>query len=103
MVEDMPTLTQQDRNMLEGDISLDEASSALKSMTNNKSRGSDGLTAEFVNEFRLQLSAFVVRSLNEAFETHQLSSPQKEELIICILKGKKAKHFIKKLQTNFPS
>ena len=34
MVEDMPTLTQQDRNMLEGNISLDEASSALWSMDN---------------------------------------------------------------------
>ena len=92
--EDMPTVTPQVRNMLEGDISVDEASSTLRSMTNNKNRGSDGFTAEFVNVFRLQLGAFVVRSLNEEFKRQELSSPQKEELIICIPKGDKVKHLI---------
>ena len=60
MAEDIPTLTQQDSSMLEGDISLEEASAALRSMTHNKNPGLDGFTAEFFKVFWLQLSAFVV-------------------------------------------
>ena len=46
MIEDIPMLTLQDKNSLEGEITLTEASSALKNMKNHKSPGSDGFTAE---------------------------------------------------------
>ena len=41
----MPTLTFQEKTSLEGKITLDEASAALKNMKNNKSPESDGFTA----------------------------------------------------------
>ena len=47
LVEDIPTLTLQEKTSLEGKITLDEASAALKNMKNNKSPGSDGFTVEF--------------------------------------------------------
>ena len=51
LVEDIPTLAVQEKTSLEGEITLDEASVALKNMKNNKSPGSDGLTVEFFSSF----------------------------------------------------
>ena len=47
MVQDIPMLTLQEKTSLEGEITLAEASLALKNMKNYKSPGSDGFTAEF--------------------------------------------------------
>ena len=105
LVEDIPTLTVQEKTSLEGEITLDEASVALKNMKNNKSPGSDGFTVEFFNFFSSffwrQLGAFVVKSLNNGFRKGELSSTQKEGIIICIPKGNKSKDLIKKLEANF--
>ena len=95
MIEDVPMLTLQNKNSLEGEITLPEASSALKNMKNHKSPGSDGFTAKFFKFFLLQLGAFVVRSLNDGFRKGELSSTQKEGVIICIPKGDKPKDLIK--------
>ena len=53
MIEDVPMLTLQNKNSLEGEITLPEASSALKNMKNHKSPGSDGFTAKFFKFFLL--------------------------------------------------
>ena len=45
--------------------------------------------------FGLQLGAFVVKSLNDGFRKGELSSTQKEGVIICIPKGDKPKDLIK--------
>ncbi len=55
MVENIPTLTLQEKLLLEGEITVDEASLALKNMKNNKSPGSDGFTVEFFKFFWLHL------------------------------------------------
>ena len=51
--------------------------------------------------FWRQLGAFVVKSLNNGFRKGELSSTQKEGIIICIPKGNKSKDLIKKLEANF--
>ena len=51
LVEDIPTLTVQEKTSLEGEITLDEASVALKNMKNNKSPGFDGFIFEFFKGF----------------------------------------------------
>ena len=85
LVEDIPTLAVQEKTSLEGEITLDEASVALKNLKNNKSPGSDGFSVEvFLGR---QLGAFVVKSLNKRFRRGELSSMQKEGIIICIPKG----------------
>ena len=53
LVEDIPTLTVQEETSLEGEVTLDEASVALKNMKNNKSPDSDGFTVEFFFFFKL--------------------------------------------------
>ena len=95
MVQDIPMLTLQEKTSLEGEITLAEASLALKNMKNYKSPGSDGFTAEFFKFFWLQLGSFVVRSLNDGFRKGELSTTQKEGVIICIPKGDKSKDLIK--------
>ena len=47
MAQDIPMLTLQEKTSLAGEITSAEASLALKNMTNYKSPGSDGFTAEF--------------------------------------------------------
>ena len=64
-------------------------------MKNYESPGSDGFTADFVKFFWLQLGSFVVRSLNDGFRKGELSTTQKEGVIICIPKGDKSKDLIK--------
>ena len=81
----------QEKTSLEGEITLDEASVALKSMKNNKSPGSDGFTVEFFKFFWRQLGAFVVKSLNNGFRKGELSSTQKEGIIICHTKREQIK------------
>ena len=95
MAQDIAMLTLQEKTSLEGEITLAEASLALKNMKNYKSPGSDGFAAEFVKFFWLQLGSFVVRSLNDGFRKGELSTTQKEGVIICIPKGDKPKDLIK--------
>ena len=95
MAQDIPVLTLQEKTSLEGEITLAEASLALRNMKNYKSPGSDGFTAEFFKFFWLQLGSFVVRSLNDGFRKGELSTTQKEGVIICIPKGYKSKDLIK--------
>jgi exonuclease III len=95
LIEHVPRLTEFERNSLEGMITLVEASQALKNMNNGKSPGSDGFSAEFFKVFWNKLGDFVVRSLNDGFLKGELSSTQKEGVIICIPKGDKDREYIK--------
>ena len=67
-VNSLPKLSDEEAENLEGLITLDEASCALKNMTNGKSPGTDGMTVEFFKFFWKQLGGFVVCSLNEGFK-----------------------------------
>ena len=93
--EDTPKLSDEEAIAIEGSITIKEAGEALKNMKNNKSPGSTGFTAEFFKFFWKDLGHFVVKSLNYGFERGELSTTQKEGIIICIPKGQKSKKFIK--------
>ena len=47
------TLTDEDKDSIEGEITLDEILIAIKSLANEKSPGCDGLTAEFTKRFAM--------------------------------------------------
>ena len=94
LVKEIPQLSVPEHDSLEGDITL-EATFSLKNMNNKKSPGSDGFSAEFFKVFWRTLGPFVVRALNEGFRKGELSTTQKEGIIICIPKGDKPKEFIK--------
>ena len=95
LVKNLPTLSHEEQEQMDGKITIDEAGLALKNMDNGKSPGTDGFTSEFFKFFWKDLGLFVVRSLNEAYEDGELSITQKEGLITCLPKCGKEKEYIK--------
>ncbi|WP_419595708.1 reverse transcriptase domain-containing protein, partial [Thiolapillus sp.] len=93
--ENIPKLTEKQRNDLEGLISKEEVLSTLKRMKNGTSPGSDGFTVEFYKFFWNDLGSFLVRAINESFKKESLSSPQKEGIITLLPKGDKPRQFLK--------
>ncbi|MEM6816943.1 MAG: reverse transcriptase domain-containing protein, partial [Bacteroidota bacterium] len=90
-----PKLSDEAKAALEGEINLDEADAAVKSMKHNKSPGSDGFTVEFFQFFWEDIRVFWVRSINLGFKSRSLSSTQKEGLIITLPKGNKCRKSLK--------
>lgn len=95
LVPDIPILTEEHQQIIEGPITFTEAAASLKNMKNNKSPGPDGFTVEFFKFFFIDLGTFLVRSINNGFQTGQLSVTQTQGLITCIPKEGKPKQFIK--------
>ena len=67
----------------------------VRYMKNNKSPGSDCFTAKFFQFLYLQLGAFIVKSLNNGFVKSDLSSAQKEGVIISVAKEDKTNELLK--------
>jgi exonuclease III len=88
-------LTIEEANSLEGELTYKETAEILRKMNNNTSPGSDGFTTEFFKFFWKDLGYFVTRSLNYAYEKGELSSTQKQGVIICLPKQSKPKQFLK--------
>ena len=91
----VPKLSHTESDKLEGPITLQEASSVLKNMKNEKSPGSSGFTSEFYKVFWKSIGPFLVRSLNLSLESGQLSVTQRQGIITCIPKGDKPRQFLK--------
>ena len=70
----------------EGALTIKECFHALQDMPHGKSPGSDGFPMEFFVAFWQTLSADLVRVLNVAYETGQLSTSQRRGLIIVLYK-----------------
>ena len=88
-------LDDQEKESLEGNITLEEAHIALKAMNNNKSPGSDGYTCEFFKFFFKDLGHFLVRSFNYGLSSGNMSITQKQGVITCIPKEGRDRKFIK--------
>jgi hypothetical protein len=94
-IDDAPKLDENEATLLEGIITLSEAGNVLKCMSNNKSPGSSGFTAEFYKMFWKKIGTFVVRSLNESFFRGSLPITQTQGIITCIPKGDKSRLLLK--------
>ena len=68
-------------------------------MSNNRSPGSDGFSAEIFKMFWKTLVHFIVRSINEGFAKGILSVTQREGIITCLPKDNKPRNQIKKKTT----
>ena len=79
----------------EGLITDAEASAVIKQMANNKSPGNDGFPIEIYKMLWKDLGHFLIRSLNQAFETGSLSITQKQGVITCLPKGSKPRQYLK--------
>ena len=92
---DHPTLTNEERDSLEGLINIQELSIAVKNLNNEKSPGSDGYAAEFFKCFFKDVGMLVLRSINDGFEKGEMSITQKHGVTTCISKEGKDKILLK--------
>ena len=82
------SLSEEERDSLEGAISMEECSKAIKSFPKNKSPGNDGLTIEFYQKYWPIFGKFVHDSINHTLEQGELSASQKQAVITLLDKGK---------------
>ena len=64
-------------------------------MGNNKSPGNDGLSKEFYICFFNEIHSYLLQALNMSFREGQLSSSQRQAVIVLIEKKDKDKRFLK--------
>ena len=83
------------KEILDKNLTRSELFEALRSFKNNKTPGNDGLTAEFYLAFWPLLEKQLVESLQFFHVPGQLSSSQKQALIILLEKKDKDRRFIK--------
>ena len=81
------TLTDDDRDSIEGEITLDEMFNAIKYFANKKSPGYDGLTAEFYQTFISVTGNDLVDAINDGFHRGELSITMRRGVIVLIWKG----------------
>ena len=67
------TLSDEDRDTVEGEITLDELFTAIKSFANDKSPGCDGLTADFYQTFFNVIGKDLAEVINDGFNRGELS------------------------------
>ena len=94
-VTEIPHLNDEEAEWLEGEITLNEASVALRNIKRPKSPGTDGFNADFFQVFWSKIGMLVIRALNWGFRKGELSSTQREGIITCIPKGDKRRDLIK--------
>ena len=81
------SLNEGQKRNCEGMMSVQECAKVLKNMKNDTSPGIDGLTPAFYKMFWCKVGALVVDSINNGFQTGQLSSSQRKGVIVLLLKG----------------
>ena len=85
---DTPKIREEDKQMLDEELTINEITYALKEMRNSSAPGSDGLTNSFLKFFWLHINDMIVDSFNAAYEAGEMSILQKQAVITLIHKGK---------------
>ena len=88
-------LTDQQKQLCEGNITSEEIKSVIKNMKTDKTPGIDGIPVEFYRFCWVDIGNLLVRSLRAAFITKELSISQKRRVITCIPKEDKPREFMK--------
>ena len=91
----MPKLSNSQKTMMEGKISLNEMTKYLKKCKNNVAPGSSGFTFDFYKFFWRDLKQFIIRAVDFSFENNRLSVSQRLGIISIIPKGDKDKRYLK--------
>ena len=73
----MPKLSNMDKDICENDVTIEECSKALQLLPNNKSPGSDGFTTNFYKFFWKNIKDLLFQSFQYSFENKQLSTFQR--------------------------
>ena len=88
-------LTEKVSYKLEGILTIDGISQALKKMKNFKCPDIDGFPSEFFKVFCVKLKFFVLKSLNEGFLEEKFAIYLRQCIISCLPKDDKPRHFLK--------
>ena len=97
----LPKLTDDESRLCEGELSKRECWEALQTMGNNKSPGNDGLYKEFHVCFFNEIRSYLLRALNMSFREGQLSSSQRQAVIVLIEKRTRT-NGVSKIGDQFP-
>ena len=89
------TLTVDESQDIEKNITLKECFNVLKNMKKNKSPGSDGFTVEFYLYFWNYLKYSLIRSFENSYRDEILSDSQKLGIVTCLPKPGKSKEYLK--------
>ena len=81
-----PKLTETQQKQCDEEYTEKEITDALKNMENDKSPGTDGLTAEFYKKFWPLLTTEFTKMTNAVLNWKYLTGTQREALICCIYK-----------------
>ena len=83
---EIPRLSNEDRDSLEGPLTYEECKKVLDSFQNDKSPGVDGFTVEFYKFFYDLLGNDLLACLNEAYEKQELTISQRRGIITLLPK-----------------
>ena len=92
---DLTMLTSEERGKCEGLLTKAECLNALKSMSAEKTPGSDGLPVEFYKIFWKDISDHFLNSINYAYQKGNLSISQRRGIIKLIPKKDAEPYFVK--------
>lgn len=93
--QEIPILSDEDRNRIDQDITKAEILEVLKKSKNNKSPGIDGFSTEVFKFFWTDLGDFIFRSFKNSFTRGELSQSQKLGIISILPMGNKPREFLK--------
>jgi len=78
---ELPKLSDEDRDSLEGQLTYDECKKVLETLQNDKAPGEDGFTVEFYKYFFEQIGNDLLASFNEAHMKGELGISQRRGII----------------------
>ena len=92
--QNIPKLSNNQKQSMKGKISVEEMTKYLKKCKNNVSPGSSGFTTDFYKFFWRDVKYFVINSVDFAFDSGRLSVSQSLGIVSIIPKGEKDKRFL---------
>jgi hypothetical protein len=92
---DLPKLSENDMIKTNGSITETEALKALKTLSNGKTPGIDGLTTDFYKFFWNNIKSLVLQSINYAYKKGEMSKDQKLGIISLSPKKNKIRLLLK--------
>jgi exonuclease III len=95
ILTDIPHLSEGQKTLTKGIITYQECLKALKSLSNGKTPGADGITTDFYKFFWNDISNLVLESINYAFIKDEMSQDQKHGIITLSPKKNKLRQFLK--------
>jgi exonuclease III len=91
----VPKLNSEQKAKTKGLITHDEILKALKSLSNGKTPGLDGIPTDFYKFFWIDINVIVVDSINYAFEKGEMSADQRSGIITLSPKKTKIRTLLK--------